>query len=73
MANNHLNLFCVVNGEPQANKFSVKLTPTDTVDDLKKRIKAEKSLHFDNIAADEFNLYRVSIPVTFSTVESSRI
>ncbi|KAG0278825.1 hypothetical protein BGZ97_009677, partial [Linnemannia gamsii] len=61
--NNPLTLFCLVDGEPQSNVFSVKATPTDTVDDLKKLIKAEKTPRFDDVAADELTLWRVSIPV----------
>ncbi|KAK3837903.1 MAG: hypothetical protein JOS17DRAFT_813667 [Linnemannia elongata] len=49
-----LNLFCLVDGEPQSNVFSVKPTPADTIDDLKKLIKTEKTPRFDD---------RVSIPV----------
>ena len=63
MANTHLTLFCTVDGESQSNAFSVKPTPTDTVDDLKDLIKAKKSPRFDDIAADELTLWRVSIPV----------
>ncbi|KAK3838750.1 MAG: hypothetical protein JOS17DRAFT_786655 [Linnemannia elongata] len=63
MAEDRLNLFCLVDGEPQSNVFSVKATPTDTIDDLKKLIKAEKAPRFDDVAADELTLWRVSIQV----------
>ncbi|KAF9125289.1 hypothetical protein BGW39_007526 [Mortierella sp. 14UC] len=63
MTKDRLNLFCLVDGEPQSNVFSVKPTPADTVDDLKKLIKAEKTPRFDDVAADELTLWRVSIPV----------
>ncbi|KAF9158104.1 hypothetical protein DFQ26_007967, partial [Actinomortierella ambigua] len=56
-----LTLFCIVDGETTA--FSVKAPSNDTVDDLKKLIKAEKAPRFDGIAADELTLWRVSIPV----------
>ncbi|KAF7727751.1 hypothetical protein EC973_007210 [Apophysomyces ossiformis] len=47
-----------------SSAFSVKVSSADTVDDLKKVIKAEKSPRFDDIAADELKLWRVSIPIT---------
>jgi len=59
-----LNLFCLVDGEPQSNVFSVKPSAAATVDDLKKLIKTEKSPEFDDIAADKLTLWSVSIPVT---------
>ncbi|KAF8928395.1 hypothetical protein BGZ58_009679 [Dissophora ornata] len=63
MTNDRLNLFCLVDDEPLSSAFSVKATPNDTVDDLKNHIKAKKSPRFDDIAADELTLWRVSIPV----------
>ncbi|KAF9577198.1 hypothetical protein BGW38_007752 [Lunasporangiospora selenospora] len=56
-----LTLFCLVNGEAS---FSVEIEPTKTVDALKKLIKAEKSPEFDDIAANNLILWRVSIPFT---------
>jgi hypothetical protein len=63
MAKNHLSLFCIVEGEPQSKKFSVKPTQADTIDDLKDLIKTKKPPRFDDIAADELTLWRVSIPI----------
>ncbi|KAF9369436.1 hypothetical protein CPC16_004504 [Podila verticillata] len=60
MTDNLLCLFCVVDGE--STSFSVEIDRTKTVDHLKKAIKAEKSPRFDDIAADELTLWRVSIP-----------
>ncbi|KAF7728461.1 hypothetical protein EC973_006014 [Apophysomyces ossiformis] len=57
-----LKIFCLVEGEPISMAFSVKVSSADTDDDLKKVIKAEKSPRFDDIAADELKLWRVSIP-----------
>ncbi|KAF8920977.1 hypothetical protein BGZ58_004167 [Dissophora ornata] len=54
-------LFCLVDGE--ANAFSVEIESTKTVDALKKLIKDEKAPRFDDVAADELTLWRVSIPV----------
>jgi hypothetical protein len=44
MTINILNLFCLVDGEATSNTFSVKIPPTDTVDDLKNLIKTALSL-----------------------------
>ncbi|OAQ23273.1 hypothetical protein K457DRAFT_234897 [Linnemannia elongata AG-77] len=63
MANKILNLFCLVDGEGTSNAFSVKVASTDTVDGLKKLIKAEKTNKFSDFDADQFTLWRVSIPV----------
>ncbi|KAG0195405.1 hypothetical protein BGX33_003418, partial [Mortierella sp. NVP41] len=57
-------MFCLIDGEPQSNAFSVKVTPADTVDDLKKLIKAEKSVDFEHVDANNLTLWRVSIPIT---------
>ena len=59
----NLDLFCLVDGESTSSAFSVKISTEDTVDDLKKLIKTEKSPRFDDIAADELTLWRVSLPV----------
>ncbi|KAG0013435.1 hypothetical protein BGZ81_001008, partial [Podila clonocystis] len=49
--------------EGTSNAFSVKIHTTETVDGLKKLIKAEKTTKFDDVAADELTLWRVSIPI----------
>jgi hypothetical protein len=63
MTEDRLNLFCLVDGEPQSNVFSVKPSPADTVDDLKKLIKTEKTNQFSDVDADQLTLWRVSISV----------
>jgi hypothetical protein len=63
MADTRLSIFCVVDGEPQSRKFSVKPKLTDTIDDVKDLIKAKKSPRFDDIAADKLTLWKVSIPI----------
>ncbi|KAF9353437.1 hypothetical protein BGX26_008802 [Mortierella sp. AD094] len=60
-------LFCLVNGEPTSNVFSVKIHSTENVDSLKKLIKAEKSPEFNDIAADKLTLWRVMVPVVAAT------
>lgn len=60
---NALTLFCVVNGESTSNAFKVKLDRDADVSDLKKLIKIEKAPRFDDVAADELTLWRVSLPI----------
>ncbi|KAF9080350.1 hypothetical protein BGX23_002284 [Mortierella sp. AD031] len=63
MTDNHLTLFCLVDGESTSNAFSVEIDSTKTVDGLKKLIKADQSPIFDDITANSLTLWRVSIPV----------
>ncbi|KAG0059149.1 hypothetical protein BGZ89_000656 [Linnemannia elongata] len=56
-----LNLFCLVDGEATSNVFSVDVTVTDTVHELKGAIKAKKTPEFDDIATDELTLWCVSV------------
>jgi len=60
--NDTLTLFCLVNGDvPTDRVFSVKILRTNTVDELKKLIKTEKSPEFDDIVADSLMLWKVDI------------
>ncbi|KAF9274677.1 hypothetical protein BGZ68_000438 [Mortierella alpina] len=63
MTDDHLKLFCLVSGEPTSHAFPVKTSADDTIGDLKKLIKTEKAPRFDDVAADELTLWRVSIPI----------
>ncbi|KAF9915797.1 hypothetical protein BGZ65_000561, partial [Modicella reniformis] len=54
MTNHHLNFLCLVNGE--STSFPVEIEPTKT-------IEAKKTPRFDDFAADELTLWRVSIPL----------
>ena len=67
LTEDRLDLFCLIDGEPQSNVFYVKTEPADTVDDLKKliqkRIKADNINDFGDVDADKLTLWRVSIPV----------
>ncbi|KAG0276582.1 hypothetical protein BGZ97_010067, partial [Linnemannia gamsii] len=64
MTANHLNLFCIVEGESESHAFQLKNIPlSDNVDDLKEEIKAKKTVAFSDIDADQLTLWRVSIPV----------
>ncbi|KAF9306578.1 hypothetical protein BG003_000990, partial [Podila horticola] len=62
MADNHLTLFCLVDGEAASNAFPVDILPSKTIGDLKDVIKTKKTPRFDKVAADELTLWRVSIP-----------
>ncbi|ORX95393.1 hypothetical protein K493DRAFT_372239 [Basidiobolus meristosporus CBS 931.73] len=63
MTNNRLKLFCVVDGETTANIFSVTVSTTSNVSELKQLIRAAKAPRLDNVSADELILWRVLIPV----------
>ena len=75
-----LNLLCLVDGESTSRAFPVSVPSTETIGSLKKLIKTEKSPRFDDIAANELTLWRVSIslgllnerkPIVLSEVESA--
>ncbi|KAG0211855.1 hypothetical protein BGX28_007310 [Mortierella sp. GBA30] len=61
MTDNHLTLFCLVDGEATSDAFSVEIDPIKTVDSLKKVIKAEKASDFHDVDANNLILWRVSI------------
>ncbi|KAI8360927.1 hypothetical protein B0O80DRAFT_145818 [Mortierella sp. GBAus27b] len=63
LTDKQLTLFCLVEGEATSNAFSVKIPASDTIDGLKKLIKAEKAPRFDDIAADELTLWKVCIAI----------
>ncbi|OAQ22282.1 hypothetical protein K457DRAFT_345649 [Linnemannia elongata AG-77] len=61
MTDNLLTLFCLVDGD--SVPFSVDIDASKTVDHLKDAIKSKKTPRFDDVAADELTLWRVSIPL----------
>ncbi|KAG0196577.1 hypothetical protein BGX28_009963 [Mortierella sp. GBA30] len=61
MSDNFLNLFCLVDGEPTSNAFPLSIPSAQTVGQLKKLIKSEKTHAFSDIDADKLTLWRVSI------------
>ncbi|KAG0195634.1 hypothetical protein BGX28_000948, partial [Mortierella sp. GBA30] len=63
MTDNHLTLFCLVDGEAMFNAFPVSTTTTTTIGELKKVIKAEKTPEFDDLAADKLTLWRVTVAI----------
>ncbi|KAF9383388.1 hypothetical protein CPC16_008954 [Podila verticillata] len=66
-ADEQLILFCVFEGECAMSTFSVKASYADTVDDLKKLVKAAKTPNFDAVPADRLKLTAVSVPVEPAT------
>lgn len=62
-----LTLFCVFEGECTMSTFSVKASYADTVDDLKKQVKAAKAPNLDAMPADRLKLTAVSVPVEPAT------
>ncbi|KAG0296276.1 hypothetical protein BGZ97_004575, partial [Linnemannia gamsii] len=71
MATNTLTLFCLINGDPTSNAFSVKIPSSDTVDDLKNLIKTTQSPDFNDIAAKNLTLWRVTIPVVAGKIHEA--
>ncbi|KAG0330716.1 hypothetical protein BG000_011552 [Podila horticola] len=62
MTDNIMTLFYLVDGEPTAHAFPVDIVPTKTIGVLKDLIMTKKTPGFDDVAADELTLWRVSIP-----------
>ncbi|KAI8599623.1 hypothetical protein EDD21DRAFT_355297 [Dissophora ornata] len=58
-----LKIFCLVNGESTSRAFSLSIPTTADIDDLKDLIKSKKTPEFDDIAADKFTVWKVSIAV----------
>ncbi|KAF8914829.1 hypothetical protein BGZ58_005651, partial [Dissophora ornata] len=56
-------LFCLVDGEATSNAFSVKISSSDSVDDLRELIKSKKPVDFEHVDANNLTLWRVSHPV----------
>jgi hypothetical protein len=63
MSNELLKLFCHILGDSSDRIFPVKIASTESVGELKKEIKAQKSLTFQDIEADTLDLYQVSISI----------
>ncbi|KAF9536435.1 hypothetical protein EC957_010987 [Mortierella hygrophila] len=63
MTDNHLTLFCLVDGEATSKAFSVKVPSSDTVDDLKELIKDKKPVDFEHVDANNLTLWHVAHPV----------
>ncbi|KAF8920930.1 hypothetical protein BGZ58_004230, partial [Dissophora ornata] len=63
MAEDHLNLLCLVDGDTISRAFSVIASSGSTVDQLKDLIKAEQTVAFRDVNASELTLWRVTVPV----------
>ncbi|KAF9294962.1 hypothetical protein BGZ74_011026 [Mortierella antarctica] len=55
-------LFCLLDGESTSNAFPVVIESSETVGELKERIKAKKTSVFHDVDADHLTLWCVSIP-----------
>ncbi|KAG0248748.1 hypothetical protein BGZ95_007872, partial [Linnemannia exigua] len=60
MTDNHICLFCLVDGE--STSFPVGIEPTTTIGDPKDAIKAKKTNDFSDVDVDKLKLWLVSIP-----------
>ncbi|KAG0260481.1 hypothetical protein DFQ27_003509 [Actinomortierella ambigua] len=59
-----ITLVCLEIGASKEEAFSVKVRPNDTIDHLKRVIKAEISPWCDHVATNTLGLWKVSIPIT---------
>ncbi|KAF9335804.1 hypothetical protein BG006_010608 [Podila minutissima] len=69
-----LVLFCLVDGQSTKQTWSIKALPADTVDDMKKAVKAAEAPHYDHVAAGELHLRNNdpecdTIPVNINSVK----
>ena len=58
-----ISLNCWIVGLDKANRFSVDVPLSKTVDHLKKAIKKEKEPTLNHIAADQLKIWKVSDPM----------
>jgi hypothetical protein len=62
MTDKNLTVYCLVEGDSTRKAFPVPISSAKTVGELKDCIKAEKTIAFSDIDADELKLWKVSIP-----------
>jgi Crinkler effector protein N-terminal domain len=60
-------VFCIVVGK--THSFSVKISPHETVDELKDAIKIKNSHAFDNLDAVDLDLYLINLANDGSLIE----
>ncbi|KAF9301468.1 hypothetical protein BGZ74_006680, partial [Mortierella antarctica] len=65
MTDNHLTLFCLVDGDSLSEAFEVEISSTKTVSALKKAIRDENTVDFAEIDARLLTLWRVSVPADY--------
>ncbi|KAF9102644.1 hypothetical protein BGX29_004353 [Mortierella sp. GBA35] len=58
-----VRLFCLLDRQTTERAFSVKTDSTDPIGHLKQLIKEARVPQFNDVAADEFTLWKVSVPV----------
>ncbi|KAG0250838.1 hypothetical protein BG011_008048 [Mortierella polycephala] len=58
-----LTLFCLVKGDPTSRAFPLTILPTETIGHLKKLIKAEMAVEFNDVDASTLTLWLVSVAV----------
>ncbi|KAF9342169.1 hypothetical protein BGX34_008645, partial [Mortierella sp. NVP85] len=59
-----VTIWCLVNGEPSSEAFSVNVGKSATIDGLKKAIKAKKPNNLGGVDAHKLTLWCVRIPIT---------
>ncbi|KAG0219387.1 hypothetical protein B0O80DRAFT_460327, partial [Mortierella sp. GBAus27b] len=59
-----LLLFCLLDGTPLSNAFTITISSSSTIHELKKAIKDEKPNEFSTIEADKLVIWSVAIPLT---------
>jgi hypothetical protein len=52
----------LLNEDPKRQVFTVRISKTDNVSVLKKKIKEEKAPHLDDLAASDLILWKVRLP-----------
>ncbi|KAH7049577.1 hypothetical protein BKA57DRAFT_535266 [Linnemannia elongata] len=62
MNNNHLTLFCLVDGEATSNLFPAKVSSSDTLDDRKALIEAKNINDFSDIDTHKLTLCSCTCP-----------
>ncbi|KAG0249013.1 hypothetical protein BG011_009675, partial [Mortierella polycephala] len=57
-----ITITCLLNGDSASHSFSVNISATDSLEELKGLIKSKKTPDFDDSAASQLVLWKVSIP-----------
>ncbi|KAK3836317.1 MAG: hypothetical protein J3R72DRAFT_203497 [Linnemannia gamsii] len=63
MTDSRINLFCVADEETLSNAFPVENESSKTTGDLKDLIKAKEAPRLDDVDANKFTLWQVSVPI----------
>jgi hypothetical protein len=62
MIDKDLNLSCLVNGDYISKEFTLPMSSTETVGQLRKAIHLSKPIWFKDLEAEDLTLWRVFIP-----------